>query len=440
MAYFHLLCLEEEEKEYLDESPTDSIEDPFLGLVGSGIGYIDVQMGPSLVEAAKLGHLKCVQTLLEAGADVNTVDILGNTPISESAAFDRVECLKLLVKEGADVNIRNKTGDTPLLRAMSQLNRCVELLVEAGADLNVVVADDQTESSLIKAAKVGHEKCVEIFTKAGVDVNTIDAYGNTPIAESVENGNVECLQLLVKAGANVNTTNKAGESPVLRATFKQNNCVEVLIEAGADVNFADNSGYSPIIVAASCGNCKQVELLIKAGADVNARTKAEGDVHRYFPLTPGTTALIAASYFHKALSTVKVLLQYGAHVNIRNEIGLNAFENTYSGDYQSHGRPLKETLTLLHAAGETTDGTKKYEFDISGITFTRLIEFPEYLRERHLNLTLKEVCRETIRKHLLDINPHLNLFVRIPQLGLPSRLTHYLLYEEDLKINEGDLN
>ena len=192
-------------------------------------------------------------------------------------------------------------------------------------------------------------------------------------------------------------------------------------------------------MAASRSNCEQVESLIKAGADVNARTKARGDFYRYYPLTPGTTALMAAAFFHDALNTVKVLLRSGAYVSIRNEIGMNALENTYSGDYQSGG-PLKETLTLLHAAGETTDGTKTYEFDISGITFTRPIEFPEYLRERHLTLTLKDMCREAIRKHLLDINQHLNLFMRIPQLGLPTRLAQYLLFEEDLKLSEEDLS
>ena len=113
------------------------------------------------------------------------------------------------------MNIRNKTGGTPLLRAMFQLNKCVEFLVEAGADVNVVVADDQIGSSLIKAAKVGHEKCVDIFIKTGADVNSVDVYGNVPISESVKNDNVECLKLLVEAGADVNTENKTFEPLLL---------------------------------------------------------------------------------------------------------------------------------------------------------------------------------------------------------------------------------
>ena len=214
------MCLEEAEKEQSDDTSGDAnIEDPFLDLVGDGFGFFDVPIGLSFIDAANVGHLKCVQTLLEAGADVNTVDIVGNTAISESAAFDRVECLKLLVKAGADVNVRNKTGETALLRAISQLNKCVELLVEAGADVNVVVADDQIGSSLIKAAKVGHEKCVDIFINAGADVNFVDVFGNAPITESVENDNVECLKLLVKAGADVNTKNRTGEPLLLEAVW-----------------------------------------------------------------------------------------------------------------------------------------------------------------------------------------------------------------------------
>ena len=86
------------------------------------------------------------------------------------------------------------------------------------------------------------------------------------------------------------------------------------------------------------------------------------------------------------------------------------------------------------------DGTAYYELDWFGRMARFETDFPEYLRERHLTRTLKDVCREAIRKHLLDINQHLNLFMRIPQLGLPTRLASYLLYEEDLKLSDGDLD
>ena len=118
MSCRHLICLDEVEQEQLDENSTDlndgAVDDPFVDLLRSGLGYISLQREASLMEAVNLEHEKCVETLIEAGADVNTADCQGNTPISESAAFNRVECLKLLVKAGADVNTRNKAGSTPI--------------------------------------------------------------------------------------------------------------------------------------------------------------------------------------------------------------------------------------------------------------------------------------------------------------------------------------
>ena len=359
MSCRHLSCLEEVEQEHFDHSSVDSnTEDPFLDLVGSGLGYVGDQIGSSLVDAAKIGHEKCVETLLEAGADVNSTDIYGNTPIIESATFFREECLMLLLKAGADVNITNKRGETPLLRA------------------------------------------------------TFKEYPRWD-------------------------------------RHKQNKCIELLLEAGANVNVADNSGYTPIIMAALHNHYKQVESFIQAGADVNLRTKARVGASRYY-LTPGTTALLAAARFRHALNTFKVLLKSGAHVNIRAEPGynsnatveptLNALEMTFSGGYQDGGVPPDEVLSLLHAAGETTDGTAYYEFSISSTTYRNFIDYPECIRKRQSTDTLRETCREAIRKHLLNINLHLNLFMRIPKLGLPARLADYLLYDEDLKLSEGGLH
>ena len=360
MSCHHLICLKETEQEQPDDTSADTDKkDPFLELVRTGSAYIDLQMGPSLIEAAKVGHERCVKKLIESGADVNCTDVNGNTSSNESAAFNRVECLMLLLSAGADVNIRNKVGETPLLRAT-------------------------------------FERCT-------------------------------------------------------RENLHEEKCVKLLMDAGADVNIADDSGYSPIIISASRGHYKQVELLIQAGADVNARTQKRADVYRSIWLPPGTTALLAAARFRYALNTFKVLLRFGAHVNIRTdpeyssletsaEVRLNTLETTFSGDYQNGGFSSEEVVSLLHAAGETTDGTAFYEFSIGHTAFRRKIEFPEYLLKRQSSHTLKDVCREAIRKHLLDINPHLNLFMRIPQLGLPSRLAQYLLFDEHLKINEENLN
>ena len=71
---------------------------------------------------------------------------------------------------------------------------------------------------------------------------------------------------------------------------------------------------------------------------------------------------------------------------------------------------------LLYAAGECFAETK--------------VQVPDYLRQPEWNL--KHLAREAIRKHPINIDPHENLFGRIPLLGLPSLITEYLLYDMSL--------
>ena len=49
------------------------------------------------------------------------------------------------------------------------------------------------------------------------------------------------------------------------------------------------------------------------------------------------------------------------------------------------------------------------------------------------------MCREAIRKHLIDVRPHINLFERVPWLGLPQLLQSYLLYDLELKEDNEEL-
>ena len=81
----------------------------------------------------------------------------------------------------------------------------------------------------------------------------------------------------------------------------------------------------------------------------------------------------------------------------------------------------RETIRLLVAAGEALEEAA------SIVTNTRnqLINVGDYLEQDH---TLKGACRETIRKHLLELNPHEHLFYRVPAIGLPAVVTRFMLF------------
>ena len=81
--------------------------------------------------------------------------------------------------------------------------------------------------------------------------------------------------------------------------------------------------------------------------------------------------------------------------------------------------PDRTMLLLLDAAGER----------INGITIDEEEENTscvlDYLDKREINI--KELSREAIRNHLLNINCYDNLFARTTKLGLPKILTQYRL-------------
>ena len=89
----------------------------------------------------------------------------------------------------------------------------------------------------------------------------------------------------------------------------------------------------------------------------------------------------------------------------------------------------KYSYMFLYAIGEILDCDKLKD--------DKIAEYFQKLKENLKdNLDLKHLCREAIRKHLIDVDPHEHLFGRIPELGLPSLVTEYLLYDYSLDENK----
>ena len=102
---------------------------------------------------------------------------------------------------------------------------------------------------------------------------------------------------------------------------------------------------------------------------------------------------------------IKKLLYAGACVNVEPENAptLCLKRNTGGQD---------ELAQLMFAAGE--------ELNKVGIKVPDYLKPPEQMNLMHL-------CRESIRKHLLQMSK-MNLLVRVPELGLPSKLVKYIFY------------
>ena len=51
-------------------------------------------------------------------------------------------------------------------------------------------------------------------------------------------------------------------------------------------------------------------------------------------------------------------------------------------------------------------------------------------------MKLKHICRQVIRKHLLELDPHQHLFGRVPRFGLPNALNKYLMFNVSLETDK----
>ena len=131
---------------------------------------------------------------------------------------------------------------------------------------------------------------------------------------------------------------------------------------------------------------------------------------------------------------VKLLLRASAHTNINNYVGNNALEEYIAqkgrvkrymtdGEYPTSAK--KRMCMLLLAAGELCRGTAILLTD-DEYNQRDMIKTPQHLLESEFSL--KNKCREAVRNHLLELDQHTNLFVRIPCLNLPPSLQRYLLY------------
>ena len=333
------------------------------------------------------------------------------------------QCMNTWIDAGADVNASGHLGGTALIWAIDSSGACVDSLIKAGADVNKI--SDDFNGALHCAAYTANFKSIDLLLKVGAHVNIQGSDGDTALLKSVRTDHIiygqscgsyatenhshwKSVELLLEAGADVNIVNNYGNTALtLACTNGYFKAVDLLMKAGADVNKPSMNNDTALMLACRRGHIKTVKLLLRAGADVNMVNNK------------GFTALFTQyrypKYFKKC---VKALLRADVPINEVNHLSRNALAEVLQHNDD-------EVSKLLFAAGETLDN----------VTQSKI---PDCLKFEDLQFQLKHICRETIRKHLFDLDPHHHLFGRIPKLGLPNALSKYLVYDESLDESDED--
>uniref|UniRef100_A0A2C9JMP0 Uncharacterized protein n=1 Tax=Biomphalaria glabrata TaxID=6526 RepID=A0A2C9JMP0_BIOGL len=246
----------------------------------------------TFIQAVKIGDLEVIQTLLDAGADIDGVHE-DKTPLMSAV---HINVIDFLLSKGADVNF--KTFNTPLINALTRdyyndikstfhtklnLNEIdqyilhvIDLFLKNGADL-----EDYNEhgiTALIESAQssFGVEVLKYLLDK-GADINQKDCLGLTALHRAAESHKLDFLEVLLKRGApvnlktNVNADDFYGDTPLSLASARYGDLwevVQLLIASGSDINHRNTSGMSPVWLAAENYNLKCLELLIDAKADL----------------------------------------------------------------------------------------------------------------------------------------------------------------------------
>ncbi|XP_055892148.1 ankyrin repeat and KH domain-containing protein mask-1-like [Biomphalaria glabrata] len=271
----------------------------------------------TFIQAVKIGDLEVIQTLLDAGADIDGVHE-DKTPLMSAVQIDVID---FLLSKGADVNF--KTFNTPLINALTrdyyndinstfrpQINsneidqyilHVIDLFLKNGANLEdynehgITALIESAQSSfgvevlkylLDKGADINQKDCLgltalhraaeshkldflEVLLKRGAPVNLKSYKGRTPLHQAVRDANT--VRFFLENQANVNADDFYGDTPLSLATARHGDLwevVQLLIASGSDINHRNTSGMSPVWLAAENYNLKCLQLLIDAKADL----------------------------------------------------------------------------------------------------------------------------------------------------------------------------
>jgi uncharacterized protein len=164
-----------------------------------------------------------------------------------------------------------------------------------------------------KAAKFDDVSTVKSLLAKGVNPNTVDANGNPMLILAIKDRSTNVIDLLLgNPKIDVDLSNKSGETPLMIASIEGNlPLVKTLVLQNKAL--IDHISWTPLHYACAKGHLEVAQFLIANGAIVDSMS-----------LGNTTPLMMAVQSGNEQL--VKLLLDKGADLQIRNAQGLTAID------------------------------------------------------------------------------------------------------------------
>ncbi|XP_053143466.1 ankyrin repeat and EF-hand domain-containing protein 1 [Hemicordylus capensis] len=160
-------------------------------------------------------HYRCVQMVLEYGADVNNCTFDGKPVFVQACeqAHEIKEMCMSFLERGADPNARNPaTGRTALMEAAREgVLEIVRGILERGGEVNIF--DDERHHAAHFAAKGGFFEILKLISAYNGDVGLIAMNGNTPLHYAASGGYTECCRFIGQRGCDPTWRNLEKKTP-----------------------------------------------------------------------------------------------------------------------------------------------------------------------------------------------------------------------------------
>jgi len=163
---------------------------------GMDVNTVDQQGNTLLIQAVRRDIPELFDYLLQRRARINTRNRNGESALSIAAYVGNLRCVQRLVEAGAEVNFY---GWPPLIYgAFNGRASVVDYLLKHGAEINAPTANGST--ALFFAARYGHLEVVELLLKNRADAKIANETGETAVDWALKSGNTDIEDLLRAAG------------------------------------------------------------------------------------------------------------------------------------------------------------------------------------------------------------------------------------------------